>query len=75
MLSIFLPYLVLGMLLFSIAMIFSKMVVGKVIVIIGLVLYNFLIPHFRIIIPNYYVMRDWIAICGGLVYLIAVENR
>jgi hypothetical protein len=57
----------------SILLIFTKSIIIKWTVLIGVILYNILIPHFRIIVPNYYAIRDWIAICGGLVYLMAVD--
>jgi hypothetical protein len=45
----------------------------KIIVMVGIVLYNWLIMHFHVIVPNYYGLREWIGILGGVVGLMTIE--
>ena len=39
---------------------------------LGVILYNVFNLHHRVIVPNYYSLRDWFAIAAGLIYLIAI---
>ena len=57
----------------SIFMLFSKNAYIKIIVMVGIVLFNWLILHFHVIVPNYYGLREWIGILGGVVGLMAIE--
>lgn len=57
----------------SIFMLFSRALVFKAVAIVGVVVYNFLILHFHMIFANFYALREWLAILGGIVALIAID--
>lgn len=59
---------------FSVFMIFSRSIVWKLLTILGIVLYNIFILHFHVIVPNYYMIREWLAITGGILYLLAIDR-
>ena len=59
---------------FSIPMVFSSKKLYKVCTILGIVLYVVLNLHHKVIIPNYYSLRDWLCIIGGLLFLMAVDT-
>lgn len=56
----------------SIFMLISKHIIVKIITIFGIVLYNVLILNYHVIVPNYYVLREWVGIMGGVVALAAI---
>jgi hypothetical protein len=56
----------------SVFMLVSNRLIIKVITMIGIVLYNWLILHYHVIIPNFYSLREWLAILGGVIALLAV---
>jgi hypothetical protein len=56
----------------SIFMLVSRRVIIKIIVIVGIVLYNWLILHYHVIIPNFYSLREWLGVLGGVIALLAV---
>lgn len=71
------PYIqeiILGFMACSVFMLVSRNVVWKLFTLVGIVLYNIFILHFHVIVPNYYMIRDWIAVAAGVLYLIAVDN-
>jgi hypothetical protein len=45
----------------------------KIIVMVGIVLHNWLIMHFHVIVPNYYGLREWIGILSSVVGLMTIE--
>lgn len=57
----------------SFLMLLSRNAVFKVITVVGIVLYNVLILSYNVIVPNYYALREWLAILGGVLALMAIE--
>jgi hypothetical protein len=53
-------------------MLVSRRAIIKIIVIVGIVLYNWLILHYHVIIPNFYSLREWLGVLGGVIALLAV---
>lgn len=64
----------LGCLACSIVMVFSRKIVFKVAVAVGIVLYNLLILSYHVIVPNYYALREWLAILGAVFVLMAIDQ-
>lgn len=56
----------------SILMLISKHMLVRVITLLGIALYNTLILNYHIIVPNYYVLREWVGIAGGVVAIAAL---
>lgn len=61
------------MMAFSLFMVFSSRILFKIVTLLGILSYNFLILHFHIIYANFYGLRDWLAIGAGLVALMAMD--
>ena len=43
--------------------------------VLGISLYNLFNLHHRVIVPNYYTIRDWVGICAGLFWLMAIDGK
>lgn len=53
----------------AIGILISKYWGWKAIAIFGVCLYNVMIPHFHVIVPNYVALREWIGVVAALLYL------
>lgn len=71
----YLPYIALILLISSLGMLITRDARPKILVLVGIFLYNVLLPSFHIIVSNYYTMRDWIAIAAGMLYLMALDHN
>lgn len=57
----------------SLLMLISKRVVFKAMTFLGIVLYNLLILHYHVIVPNYYALGDWVGIMAGILAITAAD--
>lgn len=65
---------VLSMMASSVLILFSHHTFWNLTTIFGIVLYNIFIQHHILIVPSYFAIRDWVAIIGGLIGLIAFDS-